>query len=565
MRDRTRDGFLNRLEAYGLSHGPRIWRAVMAIPPLRKSANKFIISRAAKRTESRPYQFSTMSDYTSWASLTDQGYYSRHLPARKLRTLPSLGQECDPLDLGEMRELFEVRGTKPIVSETSTVLFMSFAQWFTDGFLISDPCNLRRTFTTHQIDLSPVYGLCCSETNALRLKSEERDKKGRMKTEDVNDGTFAPRLFDDTKLLPKDLADENFDERRAFKSQFASLRQKLASFNKTRQRLIKEHGPEAAAKRAAELARTTFAFGGERANITPFTAALNTLFLREHNRLAGILEGANQDWDDERVFQTARNINIVLLIKIVVEEYINHISPYHFQLSADPSVAWRAVWNRPNWIPLEFNLLYRWHSMTPEQFDIADQAKPVKECLQDNSYLTKLGLAETLARASRQHCWELGLFNTAKFLLPVEKATIKQSRANQIGSYNDYREAFQYPRVTKFEQITADQEKIKVLKSLYRDVDNIEFYVGLLAEDISPRAALPPLIGRMVAFDAFSHALTNPLLSKQVFNERTFTKIGMDTINATCTLQDILDRNLAPKEGRTEISMTHQQRPAALA
>ncbi|WP_397244757.1 peroxidase family protein [Paracoccus mutanolyticus] len=50
-------------------------------------------------------------------------------------------------------------------------------------------------------------------------------------------------------------------------------------------------------------------------NSTPYTAMLNTLFLREHNRLAGVIETAHTGWDDERVFQTARNVTIVLLIK----------------------------------------------------------------------------------------------------------------------------------------------------------------------------------------------------------------------------------------------------------
>ena len=77
---------------------------------------------------------------------------------------------------------------------------------------------------------------------------------------------------------------------------------------------------------------------------------------------------SDRTWNDERVFQTARNINIAQLIKIVVEEYINHISPYHFHLTADPSVSWDAGWNMPNWIPIEFNLLYRWHSSTPATF-----------------------------------------------------------------------------------------------------------------------------------------------------------------------------------------------------
>ena len=37
---------------------------------------------------------------------------------------------------------------------------------------------------------------------------------------------------------------------------------------------------------------------------------------------------------------------------------------------------------------------------------------------------------------------------------------------------------------------------------------------------------LPSLIGRMVGVDAFSQALTNPLLAPRVFNERTFSERG---------------------------------------
>jgi prostaglandin-endoperoxide synthase 2 len=558
MRDRTRDGFYNRAEAYGLSHCPRFWRAMMAIPPLNRVCNKQIISGAAKRAPSRPYAFSTLADYTSWESLTDRTYFSRHLPPKDLPKPPARESKT---------ALFKVRQGGPTLSEDSTVLFMSFAQWFADGFLLTNADDRRRTFTNHKINLSPVYGLRRSETDALRVNSNARGEKGRMKTETVNGEDYAPRLFDKTKLNLKDLADPDFDERKAFKCEFASLQRKLIGFNRNRLRLISaaakakptsQHPAELAkaALRVAELAKTTFAFGGERANITPFTAALSTLFLREHNRLAAMLENANPGWDDERVFQTARNINIVLLIKIVVEEYVNHISPYHFQLYADPSVSWRAIWNRPNWIPVEFNLLYRWHSMTPDKFRIGGQDVPVKDSLQNNSYLTERGLAETLSSASKQQSRQLGLLNTADGLLLVELDGIRQSRLNHIGSYNDYREAFKYPRVTRFEQITDDQEKIDVLRRFYGDVNNIEFLVGLFAEDIPPRAAVPPLMGRMVAFDAFTHALTNPLLSEQVFNERTFSKEGMETIQNTHTLQDVLNRNLAPGQRPAEISMT---------
>ena len=81
---------------------------------------------------------------------------------------------------------------------------------------------------------------------------------------------------------------------------------------------------------------------------------MSTLFLREHNRLAGELERLNSGWDDERVFQTARNIIIVTFIKIVIEEYIDHIAPTPFRLRADLKIATTAPWNRPNWITTEF-------------------------------------------------------------------------------------------------------------------------------------------------------------------------------------------------------------------
>jgi prostaglandin-endoperoxide synthase 2 len=487
-----------------------------------------------------------IAGYTSWESLTDRSWFSRHLPPKDLPVRP-------PLD--NMETIFKVRPAGPILSDDSTILFMSFAQWFTDGFLMTDKEDRRRTPTSHQIDLSPVYGLSRSETGALRVNSEAQGQRGRLKNDSVNGEPYAPKLFDEGKL---NFEDPCFDETHAVKSEFQALRPPL-SFKKNR--LLRGLKPE----HAAALARTTFAFGSERANVTPFMAALNTLFLREHNRLANVLEAAHPNWDDERVFQTARNINIVLLIKIVVEEYVNHITPYHFQLAADPSVSWRADWNRPNWIPIEFNLLYRWHSMAPDRFFIGDEGVPLADILHNNTYLTKYGLARTLMSASRQRSWQLGLFNTTDGLIKVERDTVDQSRINRIGSYNDYREAFGYPRATRFEQITDDPLKINRLRDLYGDVDNIEFTVGLLAEDVPPRAAVPPLTGRMVALDAFSQALTNPLLAKEVFNEQTFSKEGMEVIQATGKLQDILDRNIASGSRSTGIRMTYHQIPAGVA
>jgi prostaglandin-endoperoxide synthase 2 len=48
----------------------------------------------------------------------------------------------------------------------------------------------------------------------------------------------------------------------------------------------------------------------------------------------------------------------------------------------------------------------------------------------------------------------------------------------------------------------------------------------------------------MVGIDAFSQALTNPLLAPRVFNEQTFSPIGMQLIGQTLSLGDVVRRNV---------------------
>ena len=58
------------------------------------------------------------------------------------------------------------------------------------------------------------------------------------------------------------------------------------------------------------------------------------------------------------------------------------------------------------------------------------------------------------------------------------------------------------------------------------------------------------LMTTMVAYDAFTQALTNPLLARNVFNEATFTRAGLKIIEKTQSLQQILARNSTVRRGR---------------
>ena len=98
---------------------------------------------------------------------------------------------------------------------------------------------------------------------------------------------------------------------------------------------------------------------------------------------------------------------------------------------------------------------------------------------------------------------------------------------------------------------------LEFLRATYRDVDQIEFYVGLFAEDPDPNSPLPTLMGEMVAVDAFSQALTNPLLSKHVMADKiaAFSALGWETIADTSSLRDILQRHVTSESDISSVSM----------
>lgn len=502
-------------------------------PWLGKKINKIAVNMAVNVSRYRPHPWSTVHDYVSWTSLTDKHWSARHLPANN--ELPA-NQTAPQPSLKDVVALFQRPENTQRLCPKSTCLFPAFAQYLTDGFIRTrmpnteaeknDPNTRKQNTSNHDIDLSPLYGRTVEQTLALRLQSPQQGEKGKLKSQLINGEEYAPFLYAND----------------AVKKEFEKLDAPLRIKNTT-----------------SEMKGKIFAFGGDRANASPQIAMINTLFLREHNRLASAIEQDNPTWDDQRVFETTRNTNIVLFIKVVVEEYINHISSTYNKFIADPSVAWNAPWNKPNWITTEFSLLYRWHPLIPDEMSWGGQSYPVHLTIMNNAPLLDTGLKQSFIGMSAQAAGQIGAFNTAKPLLGFEEDAIKQGRLCRLASYNDYRQYVSLPRLNFFSDISKNDDVVNLLKKAYETVDDIEFYVGLFTEDAEDNGILPPVISRMVAVDAFSQALTNPLLSKHVFNEETFSTKGWEAISQTKNLRNIVNRNVTEKLKDDDfIGMTRQ-------
>lgn len=533
-RNTSRDGFKNKLENYVLTHFKPIWNLIQSNDSLARRVNKSLVNGSIYRIPTRPYPYSLMTleehipdtdipkktdTYTSWESLIDRTYTSRHLPPD-----PQFNQEGNLPKLEDLKVLFQKKDGATIESTKSTLLFPYWVQWFTDGFLRTDPHNRLKNTSNHHIDLSPVYGLTRKQTYMLRSFTG-----GKLKSQILNGEEYPLFYYQDP-------------ERGIVKPEFEGLYTPLQDERRL----------------PPELKAKLFAMGVERANVQIGYTMLNVMCLREHNRLCDILAQNYPDWDDERLFQTARNILMVEIMKVIIEEYINHITPYHFNFITDPLAFTDEKWYRLNWMTLEFSLVYRWHSALPEKFIYNGELIPMEQSLWNNQLLIDKGLGALMAETCSQPATKIGLFNTADFTVKYRKhpeqpisfidvtelASIQLGRKAQIASYNDYREMCEFPRVTDFNQITGDPDAQKLLKQLYGNVDKIEFYVGIYAEDVRKNSALPPLIGRMVGIDAFSQALTSPLLAENIFNKDTFSPVGWEIIHNTNTVSDLVHRNI---------------------
>lgn len=530
-RDTSRDGFRNRLELFVLTNFAWLWHLIQRSPALTRWVNRFLVNNTVYKVATRPHPFSLITldehipdtdrpkktdTYTSWESLSDRTYTGRHLPPK-----PDFNQRADLPDPEDLAALFHKRNNQTIDSPKSTLLFPYWAQWFTDGFLRTDHNNRLRNTSNHHIDLAPVYGLTRKTTHLLRSFVD-----GKLKSQYINGAEYPLFFYEDPELG-------------IIKEEFKDLYIPLNDETRL--------PPERKAK--------LFAMGVERANVQIGYVMLNVVCLREHNRLCDLLAGAYPDWDDERLFQTARNILIVTIMKIVIEDYVNHITPYHFNVILDPASFTNEKWYRQNWMSIEFNFVYRWHSALPETLIYDGEPMPIMNSLWNNQIILDRGIGAILKETCEQPASKIGLFNTPESLVDMaEIPTIQLGRRTQLASYNDYREAYQFPRVTQFNQISGNPEAQDLLQRLYGHVDNVELYVGLFAEDAPENAVLGPLITRLIGIDALSHVLTNPLLAERIYNKDTFSPVGWEIIHETKTLSDLVNRNVVFADGSFDVT-----------
>lgn len=509
-------------------HPFSLWAGMgMDLPPVGKTADTaapLAANAPGNRAEpAAPRPFSP-SGYVSWPGLADRRYTGRHLPPADeayAAGLPDKEQVVKTLLLRPPGQFTPCR-------KTST-LFCFFAQWFTDSFLRTDPIDRRRNTSNHEIDYCQIYGLDERTTLALRER-----RGGRMRLEN----SLLPRLAGGLGEIRPEFADLSYLR---VAGEPATQEALEPGRNGPGDRLRAAFGQSLGHPLDDDRWAHMYASGLERGNSTALYAALSTMSVREHNRVARALEARHPEWDDDRLFETARIVMVRNVLQIVVEDYINHLAgEFDFKLAR--SFAERQSWYRSNRISLEFNLLYRWHSLVPDTFEVGGVVHDHKGYRFNNALVVEHGPERLINAASAQRAGRIQLHNTPEFLWRAEAASLDMARTFSLQPFVAYCERFSRKPPDSFEELVGgDERSAAELRALYGSVERVELPIGLIAQardEGEDDAVLPPLVRTMVAVDAFTHIFTNPLLASRV-HEAAFEGDNADVGDLTENLGGI--------------------------
>ncbi len=241
-----------------------------------------------------------------------------------------------------------------------------------------------------------------------------------------------------------------------------------------------------------------FMTGDSRANENVELTSLHTLFVREHNRVAAEIAAKSPSLSDEEIFQQARSWVIAEIQSITYNEWLpavlgrDAIAEYNgYDSTVNPTLA------------TEFSSAgFRFgHSLLGNDVEFFDnngnevhEAVPLSGAFFNPDLLKETGIDSVLKYLASDPSSEIDtqvVDSVRNFLfgapgsggLDLASLNIERGRDHGLADYNTTREAYGLPRVTSFAEITSNTDVQTKLQELYGTVDNIDLWVGILAED----------------------------------------------------------------------------------
>jgi hypothetical protein len=240
-----------------------------------------------------------------------------------------------------------------------------------------------------------------------------------------------------------------------------------------------------------------FLAGDVRANEQVALTALQTLFVREHNYWAGRISQQYPQLDDDGIYYRARAIVGAEIQAITYRKFIplllgpNALPPYTgYKLDVNPGI-------ENSFSTAAYRVGHTMLSPVLKRLDSNNQSigdLDLAQAFFNPSEISGPGIDVYLRGLARQVPQEIDCFlvdAVRNFLFgppgaggfDLASLNIQRGRDHGLPRYNRVRKDFGLARKTSFADVTSDPELQAKLASAYATVDDIDVWVGALAED----------------------------------------------------------------------------------
>jgi hypothetical protein len=242
-----------------------------------------------------------------------------------------------------------------------------------------------------------------------------------------------------------------------------------------------------------------FVAGDIRTNENAVLTCMHTILMREHNRLARLISEAYPTWSDEKIYQAARKIVGAEIQVVTYKEVLpallgaNDLPPY---TGYKPDVH-AGVFNE--FSAAAFRLGHTLLSPVLLRLDeygreIPYGHVPLGQAFMNPGLITEQGGIEPFLRGlAYQVAQEIDAYvvDDVRNILfgnqDLPSLNLQRGRDHGLPDFNTIREAFGLTKYTTFAEITSDVRVQSALESCYGNVDNIDPWLGFIAEQDAGR------------------------------------------------------------------------------
>lgn len=260
---------------------------------------------------------------------------------------------------------------------------------------------------------------------------------------------------------------------------------------------------------------TLFLGGDVRANEQAGLTAMHTLFVREHNYWAQQLAIQFPSADGDELYERARAIVAAEMQAITFNEFLpvllgeGAMGTYNgYDDTMAPMIA-------NEFATAAYRVGHTMLSTDIRRIEATDQTAAegdlsLRDAFFDPSNVIDHGIDGILRGLAAQTAQEIDTFvvdDIRNFLFgppgsggfDLASLNIQRGRDHGIPHYNALRDMAGLTPVSDFSEISSDASVVAGLASVYADVDSIDPWVGLLAEDHAPGAMVGPTLAMMLA------------------------------------------------------------------